>query len=987
MIDTDRLADPRFVAEHALPPRSDHRWFASYEEAELGHSSFERSLNGLWKFHCAPSLAARPAGFEAPGFDVDGWQDIPVPAHIQLHGHSRPQYVNMQYPWDGHDAIWPGELPRRNPVASYITWFDQAPLAAGERLVVRFDGVESALAVWLNGHWIGYATDSFTPTEFDLTEAIVAGENRLAVQVFTYSSGSWLEDQDYYRFSGIFRDVTLLTVPATHLADLRVTTQVAPGEDVANVGLAATLTGPGTVRARLEGVGELVGGAITVAQPRLWSAEAPHLYRLLIDVLDAAGQVVEVVVQRVGIRRFGIEDGLLRINGRRVVFRGVNRHEFGLRGRVMTRDEIRADLHLLKASNVNAIRTSHYPNSTAFYELCDELGFYVIDEMNLETHGVMDAVHKGRLPLTDMVPGDRPEWRPAVLHRAANLLRRDVNHPSVVMWSCGNESLGGENLLAVADYFRAQDSRPVHYEGTYADPRHPETSDVYSRMYAPAAEIEEYLAQHRDKPYILCEYAHAMGNSLGAVAKYTELAYREPLFQGGFIWDFADQAIAMTDAQGREFFGYGGDCQEAPSDYDFSANGLLFADHTPKPLLAEAKYHYRGLNVRVARDSFTVDNRHLFTDAAAFDCIAVLARDGVELTTGHVAVAVGPEASARFPLPFALPDAPGEYAVTVSFRLREATAWALAGHEVAFGQGVFRVGELVAPPTPVRPELIDGIENIGVRGRYFHALFSKTHGGLTSYRFGHGATGPREWLRGQPRPCFWHAPTSNERGWGMPERDGAWLLASRYARAVSHRVAWEDDRVAVTFDYQLPGGGLCTVGYAIDGAGRVDIDMRLEPAADWPDPPEFGLLIPVDPDLQQLTWYGYGPHENYLDRRDGAKLGLWRGRVAEQLTPYIRPQEAGSHAGVRWATITNREGRGLRIASTTELEFSALPWSPFEIENAAHPVDLPPSRSTILRPALRRRGVGGDDSWGAMTHPEYRLPTGPLRFRFTLQGV
>nr|WP_255622747.1 glycoside hydrolase family 2 TIM barrel-domain containing protein [Tessaracoccus sp. OS52] len=981
-----------------MPAHSDHRWFGDAGEARAGRSRFEQCLNGTWKFHHAKNPALAPQGFEAPDYDTDAWDDIPVPAHIQLQGYDRPQYANVQHPWDGFEDIWPGQVPERyNPVGSYVKQFTLTePLGEGERLSVSFNGAESAIAVWLNGAYVGYGTDAFTPSEFDLTDHLVDGENKLAAQVYKWSGQAWIEDQDFYRFSGIFRDVVLHRRPAVHAEDLRITTDVADDLGSAVVRLAVELQGEGSVRAVLDGVGELAAAddgtlSITVDQPRLWSAEHPHMYRLDLEVLDAGGSVFEVIPQRVGIRRFGIEEGVLRINGSRVVFNGVNRHEFGLQGRVMTRDRTEADLRAMKAANINAVRTSHYPNNSFLYELCDEYGLYVIDEMNLESHGMWDAIRNERITIEQAVPGSLAEWRESLLTRAASMLQRDKNHPSIVMWSCGNESYGGTNILAVADWFRSVDDRPVHYEGITWDPRYPDTTDVVSQMYTPAADIEEYLLENRDKPFILCEYAHAMGNSFGAVDKYVELAHREPLFQGGFIWDFADQAIAMTDRHGREFFGYGGDNLEAPHDAEFSGNGIFFADHTPTPRIQEVKKVYEGLKVVVSEDSFEVTNRYLFTSTDSFDCVVTLSREGRVLARERVHTAVAPGGTASHDLPISLPEVPGEYTVDVSFRLAEDTRWAGAGHEVAWGQGVFTVDGVPTRSPGKAPEVIDGIHNVGVRGRHFTALFSKLYGGLVSYRYGLSSDGGRELLRSIPKPNFWHAPTSNERGWGMPFRDGQWLLASRYARASSGpSVETHEDHVEVRYTYELPSqpAGACDVAYRVDSEGRVDVTLTVRPGDGLPDMPEFGMLLTADADLANLTWYGEGPDECYVDRRLGARLGVYSAKVGDQLTPYLRPQEAGSHTGVRWATVTDARGSGLRFECTEGMEFSALPWTPFEVENAAHPVDLPPIQRTVFRPALMRRGVGGDDTWGALTHPEYRLPEGQeLQFRFSFCGI
>ena len=999
--DAARIADPRFVQENRRPAHSDHRWFRTAAEAADGASGYEQSLSGRWKIHYAKNPAAAPAGFFHPEYDCESWDDIPVPAHIQLHGYDRPQYVNVQYPWDGVEQVEPGEVPTRyNPVASYVKSFAlDRPIDDGETVSISFLGAESAIAVWLNGRYIGYATDSFTPSEFDVTDALVAGENKLAVQVFKFSSGSWLEDQDFFRFSGLFRDVMLYRRPSAHLEDVRVDVDLAPGSATADIALRIDLRGEGSVRARAAGVGELEprgdgGLGIRIDQPRVWSPEDPWLYEIEIEVRDPAGTLVEVIVQRVGVRRFAIEDGLLTLNGRRVVFFGVNRHEFGLAGRVQTVEEIEADLLALKAVGVNAVRTSHYPNSTAFYELADRYGLMVIDEMNLESHGVWDRIRKLGAPIEDAVPGDRPEWLPALLDRAASMYERDKNHPSVVMWSCGNESFGGANLRDVAAYFREVDSRPVHYEGVHWDPRYEETTDVVSQMYTPAAEVEEFLRHRRSKPFILCEYAHAMGNSFGAVDEYIELAYREPLFQGGFIWDFADQAIALTDRYGNEFFGYGGDFGDAPNDGEFCGNGIFFTDHSPTPKLQEVAYLYQGLRIRLDDDGMTVQNRLLSTSSAAYRCVVTLAREGRMLRREEIETDIAAGETGRIALPIAVPAEPGEYTIDVSFRLRAATAWAAEGHEVAYEQRVVAVGPPPARVAAPAPELIRGAHNLGVRGPGFSALFSTLYGGLTSYRYGMTSDGGRELLTGMPRPHFWHAPTSNERGWEAPFEDGQWLLASRYGRVrdplTGTRVATDDTAVVVTYSYELPTrpATTCEVSYRVDGAGRIEVTQTLHLIDGLPSLPEFGMLLTTLPEFRRLRWYGDGPEECYVDRRGGARLGVYDRDVTTELTPYLRPQEAGSRTGVRWAEVTDGRGAGLRLESAGAMEFSALPWTPDEVENARHHTELPPIHRTVLRPALMRRGVGGDDSWGARTLAQYHLPSGgDLVFEFAFRGV
>ncbi|WP_099331624.1 glycoside hydrolase family 2 TIM barrel-domain containing protein [Actinomyces minihominis] len=1001
----EQLSDPTVVAVGRMEPHSDHRWFATAEEMITGVSSFEQSLDGRWRFFYATTPEGKPNGYQLPDHDDHLWDEIAVPGHIQLAGYDSPQYVNVQYPWDGLQDIRPPQVPPRfNPTACYRRTFTLDPALAaqwvrGNRVTITFDGAESALEVWLNGHYVGYGEDSFTPSEFDISDLLVEGENLLAVTVYKWCSGSWLEDQDFFRFSGLFRSVHLRAYPAVHVRDVRVGTHL--GEDLssARVDIAVDVEGEGFVRAHLAGSPMEDDGqgnfALVLREPRMWSAEDPHLYEGYLEVLDADETVIEFIPLRVGVRRFAVEDGLLKINGQRVVFRGVNRHEFGENGRVFTREETEVDLRLLKQVGANAIRTSHYPNNSFFYELCDEYGFYVIDEMNVETHGLWEDIKFGGRALEDAVPGDNPDWLPALLDRAANMYERDKNHPSVVMWSLGNESLGGLNFLKTADYLRKLDSRPIHYEGVAWDDRHPQSTDVHSEMYRPAAEVEEHLRENREKPMILCEFAHAMGNSFGAVDRYMDLAYREPLFQGGFIWDFADQALPAVSSSGTSYLGYGGDFGDRPHDAEFCGNGIFFADRSPTPRTQEVKYLYQGIHCAIEDGAVTVTNRFNFTSTSAFDAVVTVAEEGRVIAEAEFPTDVAPGASASYQLPVWAPFEEGEYTVDVSFRLREKTVWGAPGFEVAREQAVILVGDgSRRQKTAPVPTLINGIHNIGVQGERFHALFSRLYGGLVSYRYGTEPGARPELLDRIPMPNFWHAPTSNERAWHAPFEDGQWLLASRYAKFVpgptNPEVVEDHGLIRVTYTYLLPTfpSTSCTVEYSVAGDGHIDVVLRLDPAGEMGDLPEFGMIFTCPPELESLRWYGEGAAESQQDRRGGAFLGVYEADVTSQLTPYLRPQEAGNHTGVRWAEITGATGAGLRFSSVTPMELSALPWSPFEVENAAHHHELPPVSHTYLRPALQRRGVAGDDTWGARPHPEYLVgTTEPLEFRFGFQGL
>ena len=594
MFTIDRLADPTFFEENRLPAHSDHVAFADAMEMAEGVSSLRRSLNGIWSFHYARNLAARPQGFEQPDYDVSGWETIRVPAHWQMEGHGVPQYTNQTYPWDGHEVVHPGQVPQRdNPVGSYVKDF---VLPEGwDNAVLSLQGVESAVAVYLNGQYVGYSEDSFTPSDFDLTPYLKVGVNRLALQVFRFSSGSWIEDQDFWRFSGIFREVILYTKPAIHLDDLRVTAAPIHGYQdgklhldmkwnsgeahKVQIELFDAETGECCLKEEQQAEGLTSSFEAELTGVKLWSAEAPNLYRAVISVEDEEGHLLEIIPQNIGFREFRMDDGLMKLNGKRIVFKGTNRHEFDCySGRAADPAEIEKDIIIMKQHNINALRCSHYPNSSYIYELCDRYGLYVIDETNLETHG--SWMRNGKCDIVEeTLPNDHEEWQDIILDRAKSMLERDKNHAAILIWSCGNESCGGKDLYVMSEYFRQADpTRLVHYENIFWDRRYNGTSDMESQMYPTVADIKKFLAEHRDKPFICCEYTHAMGNSIGGMHKYTDLTDEEPLYQGGFIWDFVDQAIWHKDRYGKDALAYGGDFGDRPNDGNFSGDGILFAD-------------------------------------------------------------------------------------------------------------------------------------------------------------------------------------------------------------------------------------------------------------------------------------------------------------------------------------------------------------------------------------------------------------------------
>lgn len=1022
-----KIHDPKFFKENCMAAHSDHVAYANETEAEEKKSSFRLLLDGIWKFHYARNYTQTVNGFEAETFDCKCWEDIRVPAHIQMEGYDIPQYVNIQYPWDGREDVWRDAVPSEfNPVASYVKYFTLPEGFRKSGLYISFQGVESGFALWLNGHYVGYSEDSFTPSDFDLTPYVKEGENKLAVQVFKWTSSSWCEDQDFYRFSGIFRSVYLYTMPKVHVYDLKV--QPVVDEAVLNADLLVTMQMRGEGKARLTLTGSRNYSVLEekeeqiifseelpvsegevhfekeVKKPDLWSAEIPNLYTLTIECFDQNGERSELVSQRIGFRRFEMKDGIMTLNGKRIVFKGVNRHEFSSKtGRAVTREEVLKDIVTMKQNNINAIRTCHYPDASIIYDLCDEYGLYMIAENNLESHGSWDAAMHGSVPKDTIVPGDNMDWEPMMLDRVNSCYQRDKNHPAVLIWSVGNESYGGKVIFDMSEKFRALDPyRLVHYEGIFNDRRYEATSDMESQMYTSVENVKKFLAEHKEKPFIMCEYTHAMGNSCGAMHKYTDLTDTEPRYQGGFIWDYIDQSILKKDRYGKDFQAYGGDFLERPTDYNFSGNGICYGgDRDPSPKMQEVKFNYQNISILFEKEGkFTVVNKNLFANTDRFRCVAVLQKNGVVVKKQEIETAVPPLSTKDYEIPFAIlraddkdqkKDTDAEYTLTVSFRLKEDMSWADAGHEVAFGQKIYKkIPAFHASEKPIR--VVHGKVNIGVKGKDFDCLFSMLSGGLVSYRYA-----GKEMIEKIPMPNFWRAPVDNDNGSMAPARYAQWKIASMY---ISHRnggmfdnvptkVEEKDNTVTVTYTYFMPTtpASKCQVAYTVFGDGTIETKLMYDPVEGLPDMPEFGMMFWFNADYDNLTWYGMGPDETYADRRHGAKLGIYSNKVADNMAKYLVPQECGNKVGVRYARLVDAKGRGMMFEGD-ELSFSALPYTPHELENAAHVYELPQVHHTIVRVALAQMGVGGDDSWGSLVHPEYHIDvTKPLEFTFRFKGI
>ncbi|PEQ93330.1 beta-galactosidase [Bacillus sp. AFS006103] len=1004
----DWLTDVNVFAVNRLPAHSDHMYYETREQAKIaGPMAMRHNLNGNWKFSYSFNPDNRPERFYEQDFNCSGWGNITVPGHIQLQGYGKPQYVNTMYPWDGLNEIRPPEIPQdHNPVGSYVKMFTVPENMINKPVYISFQGVESAFYVWLNGEFVGYSEDSFTPAEFNLTPFLTEGENKLAVEVYQRSTGGWLEDQDFWRFSGIFRDVYLYTVPEIHVYDTCVRAELndafTQGTLKVDLKLLSDNASPSKIVSELyDTEGNLVASrtisnnngewsaAMDVECPKLWSAESPYLYKLYIQVYNEKDSLVEVVPQNVGFRRFELINKIMHLNGERIVFKGVNRHEFNCRtGRAITKEDMLWDIKTLKQNNINSVRTSHYPNQSYWYELCDQYGVYVIDEMNLETHGSWQKM--GAVEPSWNIPGNKPEWENIVMDRAVSMVERDKNHPSILIWSCGNESYAGEVILNVSKYFKRVDpSRLVHYEGVFHAREYNETSDMESRMYAKPADIEDYLNANPEKPYISCEYMHAMGNSLGGMYKYTDLEKKYPMYQGGFIWDYIDQSLIKKDRYGNEFFATGGDFEDRPTDYGFSTNGIVYSNRELSPKMQEVKYLYQNFKLNPDQTGVSIINDSLFSDLTDYDLEYVLYLEGKEVYQNKLEVNVGPlsEGRAEFKLPAGVTSASGEYCIQASLVLKENTLWADAGYEIAFGQFVFQVkAEEMSAAVQGDLRVVEGDVNIGVHGRDFTILFSKQAGSLVSLNYA-----GKEMIALPPAPLFWRATTDNDRGYSQGTHSGLWYAASLTRRCVAIDLKNDKGQVTVAFTYKLSISEevVVKISYTVFADGSVRVKSVYHGANHLPQMPIFAVSFKVPADYDQLEWYAMGPEENYSDRAQGAKLGIFSNSVSENLSGYVMPQESGNRTGVRRVSVTNQDGQGLRISAVTEpLECNFSPYTAFELENANHQFELPNVHYTVVTVAGRQMGVGGDDSWGAPVHDEHLIHADKdMEFEFVINRI
>ncbi|WP_329031927.1 DUF4981 domain-containing protein [Streptomyces sp. NBC_01725] len=908
------------------------------------------SLNGEWRFLLSPTAEAAPEGIERDGFDDRHWGAIPVPGHWQLNGHGSPAYTNVRYPF----PVDPPHVPTDNPTGDHRLVFDLPDDWADQPALLRFDGIDSCGRVWLNGAELGVTRGSRLPTEFDVGQLLRRRGNLLAVRVHQWSAGSYLEDQDMWWLSGIFRDVTLLARPAGGVRDYTVDA----GYDHPTARGTLRLDADSGVRLSVPELGITAlpaGETADVADVQPWSAEEPRLYE---------GEVhteTERVPVRIGFRTVTVEDGQLKVNGRRIVFRGVNRHEFHPEsGRAVPREFAVADIELMKRHNVNAVRTSHYPPDPAFLDLCDEYGLWVIDENDLETHGFIELGWQGN-------PSDDPRWADAYVDRMRRMVERDKNHPSVVLWSLGNEAGTGRNLAAAAEWTHRRDpTRPLHYEGD-SDCSY---TDVYSRMYADHDEVDRIgqgLAgpeRIRELPFILCEFGHAMGNGPGGLLEYRDLFERHPRCQGGFVWEWLDHGLARQDTQGRAHFAYGGDFGEPLHDGTFVIDGVVHPDRTPSPALAEFAKVFEPVRITAVDGALRVTSHYDIASTAHLDFSWTLEEEGVEIAHGALTVPpLAPGAATDLPLP-ELPERPAAGAeswLTVRAVLADDTSWAPAGHVVARGQC-----PIAARRAPAAPAAGAAAEVTGTELRLGPGVFDRSSGQLTSL----GAL-----VVEGPRLDLWRAPTDNDRGSADPD-EARWRAAGLHR--VQHRLVGVEllgDALVVRTRVAPAGHGF---GMRADyhwSADRRRLRLRLdvEPEGTWPCTlPRLGLRMTLPGALGGAEWFGRGPGEAYADSRQAARIGRFTSTVDALQTPYVHPQENGNRIDLRWLRLTSADGAGLRVDGEPAFAFTARRWTSEQLDAAAHTTDLEPGGTLNLNLDLAQNGLGSA-SCGPGVLPRYRL--------------
>ena len=991
----------------SINSNNQHSDFISYENVSKAKRGIKEesnryiSLNGKWKFNYTYGVDNKPNEFYKREYDVSKWDDIEVPSNWQLKGYGIPQYTNVVYPWVGKENINPPFAPVRiNEVGSYVKYIDISKEHLDKKILINFQGVESCFYLYVNGDIVGFSKDTFTVTEFDITPYVVEGQNKIAVEVYRWCDASWLEDQDFWRLSGIFRDVYIEIKNKTHIFDFNICSNLSDNckDGIFNLKTIVISEIEDTFKLKVnlyykddiihEDKKEFIvknecklNFATVLDNVNTWSAEIPNLYKLIITLLDKNDKELEFVSCDVGFKKFEIKNNVMYINGKRILFNGVNRHEFdSVLGRAITKEIMEKDIITMKKFNINALRTSHYPNNPYIYELCNKYGLYVIDEVNLETHGTWSY---GQTEEFDALPGSKSEWTNAVLKRCEAMYERDKNHPCIVIWSLGNESFGGENFRKMYRYFKDKDnSLVVHYEGVFHHRKYEDVSDIESQMYTRPCNVENYAKNNPKKPFILCEYAHSMGNSNGNLDAYYNLFRKYDVLQGGFIWDFKDQALLKKEGD-LEYLAYGGDFGDYPNDGDFSGNGLVFADGNITPKIYEIKYWYANIifeDLEVGK--VKIKNDYLFINLERFNIKITITNNGeiVDEKIEKISLEPGKEIVLSYDV-VNKRSSKDEYIVTISFVEKEDTLYAKSGHEVAYHQ-------IIVPSNTLNVEIRDFKNKVEMSNTdncivlYTEKVeieISKSTGLINSYKIDN-----EKILKEDIKPYFWRASTNNDRGFKNEEKAITWR--NPIYKLINIEVENYTNLIKVISEIVLDNKSVVKYIYELDGNSNLNIEQILTPNRELSYIPSISDLFVLKEEYKNITYYGRGPIENYWDKYSCAKIGIFNDFVDDNIIKYLQPQESGAKGDVRYLEIKNDIGRGIKIKGHPTFEFNISKYHPENVEVSSHIHELKPYNGIILRVIYKQAGVGGDDSWQAMPHPEYILyPNRIYTLKYTIE--